>query len=61
LGVRSGGYSGGGGFGRSPFFEKFFQFARVFQEKNAKTPLNFLFYKKNFWIRPWVRSNSDSN
>jgi len=43
------------------FLRKIFQFARVFQEKNAKTPLNFPVHTKKiktppskiFWIRPW--------
>jgi len=37
-------YSGGGGGvdpQNPPFLRKFFQFARVFQEKNAKTPPKF--------------------
>jgi len=29
-----------------PFMRKIFQFARVFQEKNAKTPLNFPVHAK---------------
>jgi len=37
-----GAYSGGGGLGvKTPLFENFFQFARVFQEKNVKTPPKF--------------------
>jgi len=37
-----------GGFKGPPFFEKIFQFARVFHEKNAKTPPKFTrLYKKN--------------
>jgi len=56
-------YSGGsfGGLTPPPFLRKFFQFARVIQEKNAKPPPpNFPVHtknfktppSKNFWIRP---------
>jgi len=51
----------GFGCGSTPFLEKFIQFARVFWEKNPKTPIISRQYKKiskppskNFWIRPWM-------
>jgi len=31
---------------KTPLFEKNFQFAKVFQEKNSKTPLNFSVHAK---------------